>query len=329
METFLADAVCSVLSLTLNELFVLSHGKHFRSNPRIFKEKGTNKPGAKLSAEFLNSNLPATTLDEIKINNEIRKLIEIYTRTIEELQNAGTIQSLLTTINQQITKNAYEKEIIKECSSSSSVLKNLKTRLEEFRFEAEEKLLKASDFLNNLKSDWRIISKVNTLEYELVCKWEQTRFTQAMIVGEKEEKRLEKSFATLALKKENEQRVILDFEAFSTTQLNKYRELIEVWKNRYSKELSELLLSIGEKELKIKELNKRYNNHFEIYCQRKMFILEYLEQKIEQDRLHQLQTQRIESAVKIQAWWRGLMVRRCLGPYKKKTKKGKKGKKGK
>jgi len=27
-----------------------------------------------------------------------------------------------------------------------------------------------------------------------------------------------------------------------------------------------------------------------------------------------------KSATKIQAWWRGLMVRKCLGPYKKKKK---------
>lgn len=37
---------------------------------------------------------------------------------------------------------------------------------------------------------------------------------------------------------------------------------------------------------------------------------------------------RLKAATRIQAWWRGVMVRRCLGPFKKQKKKGK-GKKGK
>lgn len=46
----------------------------------------------------------------------------------------------------------------------------------------------------------------------------------------------------------------------------------------------------------------------------------------EQKRLEQEELERkIRAAIRIQAWWRGVMVRKCLGPFRKK--KGKKGKK--
>ncbi|XP_055847709.1 dynein regulatory complex protein 9 [Episyrphus balteatus] len=334
MDTFLRDAVTTVVTLSLNELIVLSHGKHLRSSTGIFQEKDTtNKPSEKKTGSgvelLAKSNLPIATLNEIKLNNELKKLIDIYIETMEELQNTGTIETLLATINQQIAKNKEQDKVIQEHNSSTLVLKNLKTKLTDFKSEAEEKLLKASETLNILKSDWRIISKVNELEYELVKKWEHTRFTQAVVVGEKEEENLEKMYAKFVAKTNTEQRVIFDFEAFSRRQFDKYSDMIEMWKKKYSTELSKLLINIKEKENKIKEVNKTYKKHYEIFCKRKMFIKEYMEQKAEQNRLYQLQMLRIQSAVKIQAWWRGLMVRRCLGPFRKKTKKNKKGKKSK
>ncbi|XP_068179723.1 dynein regulatory complex protein 9 [Antennarius striatus] len=55
-----------------------------------------------------------------------------------------------------------------------------------------------------------------------------------------------------------------------------------------------------------------------------------MEDEEEQEKLRQLEEQ-IRAATKIQAWWRGCMVRRGLGSFKKegKKKKGKKGKKKK
>lgn len=54
--------------------------------------------------------------------------------------------------------------------------------------------------------------------------------------------------------------------------------------------------------------------------------------KVKEERRKQQEEldRREKAATKIQAWWRGTMVRRCLGPYrKKKGKKGKGDKKGK
>ena len=58
------------------------------------------------------------------------------------------------------------------------------------------------------------------------------------------------------------------------------------------------------------------------------------EDKVEKERLRreaERELEELKACVKVQAWWRGIMVRRQLGPYriKKKGKKGKKSGKGK
>lgn len=63
------------------------------------------------------------------------------------------------------------------------------------------------------------------------------------------------------------------------------------------------------------------------YEQRQEFIEEYKKHKEELRKAALLLQRQTRAATKIQAWWRGTMFRRHLGPYKRKKKKGK-GKKG-
>lgn len=57
-----------------------------------------------------------------------------------------------------------------------------------------------------------------------------------------------------------------------------------------------------------------------------------MEDRIEKEKIRRKAEQEaleLKSTVKLQSWWRGMLVRKGLGPHGKKKKKGKKGKKGK
>ncbi len=73
---------------------------------------------------------------------------------------------------------------------------------------------------------------------------------------------------------------------------------------------------------KLQDLTKKYTDYEQVV----------VEDRIEKEKVRRLRDQELEelkSTVKLQSWWRGIMVRRQIGPYsKKKKKKGKKGKKG-
>lgn len=78
-------------------------------------------------------------------------------------------------------------------------------------------------------------------------------------------------------------------------------------------------------------LKLKYDDLVEQYNAREDEIQEYVEEKkIKDDAIMETEKQ-YEAVVRIQSWWKGLMVRRGLGQYRrKKAKKGaKKGKGGK
>lgn len=70
----------------------------------------------------------------------------------------------------------------------------------------------------------------------------------------------------------------------------------------------------------LQELTQRFHDYTKVVEEDKDE-----KEQLRKEAERELEEQR--SCTKIQAWWRGVMVRRQLGPYKPK-KKGKKGKKG-
>lgn len=94
-------------------------------------------------------------------------------------------------------------------------------------------------------------------------------------------------------------------------------------------ELAELNEKIKNLSSAIFEVCKKHERHQDIWTKRQEYIDEYKERKERERREYEIEQNRINSAIKIQAWWRGVMVRRHLGPYRRKKKGKKGGKKGK
>lgn len=77
-------------------------------------------------------------------------------------------------------------------------------------------------------------------------------------------------------------------------------------------------------------LKLKYDDLVEQFNVREEEVQEYLEEKKIKDDASSEAERKYEAIVKIQSWWKGIMVRRGLGQYRrKKTKGAKKAKKGK
>ncbi|PFX18748.1 IQ domain-containing protein G [Stylophora pistillata] len=105
-------------------------------------------------------------------------------------------------------------------------------------------------------------------------------------------------------------------------------EKVEYWMDKYDRdveqkqhELDVLKASKANDLAKLQELTQKYSEYEKVVIEDRV-AKEQARRKAEQE------LEELKSAVKIQSWWRGTMVRKQLGPYsKKKKKKGKKGKK--
>lgn len=99
------------------------------------------------------------------------------------------------------------------------------------------------------------------------------------------------------------------------------------WTEKYERELQQLDEQINETKDVMIALKLKFDEMNENYCFREEEVRDYLEERTIREHANNLVERQYEAIVKIQAWWRGILVRRNLGPYRrKKAKKSKKSK---
>ncbi|KAH8251951.1 hypothetical protein KR038_011925 [Drosophila bunnanda] len=213
-----------------------------------------------------------------------------------------------------------------QLQESKDELKKLKEDLATEKRVTKDKLLDLEDRIAETKYKLRCVSRVNDLEYSLVQRWEEGRLAQGTIWGENAERAYLRDILDIKQKLAREERVSTELRSFRQREIVDLHRRIEEWQERYISEMRRVDREADAWELRILEQKKQLERHREIYEERMIFVQEYRAQKAEEQRLHDLQVHRIECAVRLQAWWRGTMVRRGLGPFKKKPKRGKRGK---
>ena len=128
-----------------------------------------------------------------------------------------------------------------------------------------------------------------------------------------------------------ESRCNSEIESFLRTHHSLLEEKVEHWMEKYDTDVEtkqaelDALKSAKAADLsRLQELTQRYHEYSKVVQ----------EDKEEKERLRKESERELEelnACVNIQSWWRGVMVRKQLGPYKPKKKgkgKGKKGGKG-
>lgn len=119
----------------------------------------------------------------------------------------------------------------------------------------------------------------------------------------------------------------MTFLGFLQQQTKNYQKQTEEWTERYNYEVTTLDSEISKIKEEILEIKLKHGVMEEAYLIRQEDIDEYLTEKNIRDEAIALTERQWDSAVKIQSWWKGIMVRKGLGPYRRK--KGKSAKKAK
>ncbi|KAH8417580.1 hypothetical protein KR222_002296, partial [Zaprionus bogoriensis] len=224
--------------------------------------------------------------------------------------------------------NGEESAAVRELQQSRVELKQLQAQLEQQKIDGEAKLLELDERIADVRYNLKCVSRVNKLEYDLVVRWEAARVGQAQIWGENAERAYLRDILDYKQRVAREQRVSQELRAFRSRERADLQQRLEHWQQRYASESRRVEREAEAWELRILEVTKSLARHREENAQHVSFIGEYRAKKEEEQRLQDLQLHRIQCAVRLQAWWRGTMVRRGLGPFKKKPKRGKRGKGG-
>ncbi|PSN47746.1 hypothetical protein C0J52_04617 [Blattella germanica] len=262
------------------------------------------------------------TLDDLKSNESFKSLAEVM-----ELENKKNNEEATLIREGKINKdevarlrralNEGIKESIAKINAKQEVIARLKVR---------NTLIWIINDMFTLQDQIQDTFFVNDLKYKYVSHWETAREEQNTIRLSESEETCETKLTDLRNHIDLESRCHVEVEAYLKLAISSLEDDIEKWMTRYDNELEDrsdeiqrLRAKRAEHYTELEELALTYQHHqneIDAYLAHK--------EKKEAEAAHEEFINRM--ATKIQAWWRGVMVRRGLGPYRKKKKGKDKGK---
>ncbi|XP_046989973.1 dynein regulatory complex protein 9 isoform X1 [Schistocerca americana] len=253
--------------------------------------------------------------------------------TVEEIKATGSFHVLSRTVLQEILVQMEEKDLIEQEERNSEEVKYLQAKIVEEAKEIHDKLYQRDEIIAKLKDQMQDVMFDSEMQLRYVDHWERARQSQNLLKYNLQERHLTEAIEELEGQSSTEVKVGEAVERYINESQNKLLQEIDDWHHRYITELE-------ERQLHISKLTEQREQHFQeledlavLYQKHQEEIRDYLEFVAERERKAAEEIFINMTATRIQAWWRGTMVRRGLGPYRKKKSKGKekdaKGKKGK
>lgn len=219
--------------------------------------------------------------------------------------------------------------IVENFERNKKLYRYLSSKWKKDKEDFQEKLLKCDEKIFDLENEIKEVQVENEIKASLVIQWEQAREEQTVGRFKKERTAIQARIEKANSDYEKELRIYDEVEIFTQSEIERLQNLTHEWEERYARECLQLDEEIKSAKSRIEKTQDRIQALREVFIRRNIEIQSYLQQKAQLEEARRLEKLKWDSAVRIQAWWRGTMYRNCLGPYRKKKKAPKKGKSGK
>lgn len=266
-------------------------------------------------------------MSEGKLKDDIELIRCAMEVCIEEIENSNRFDRFATFIFNENREANDEYKLLITYSNNLDKLKDLQQKIKQRRVENEISLRQLDDNWFALKTECEDKQEILKLETRMVAKWESARHEQVEAVFNHELKMLNKAQDDLEEEMERELVVINETMAFYRAKCSKLESLIEQWERKFESERKELDDSIKHTKENIENVRSKYEMIKTVFLEREEFIENYYIEQKQLEECRKMETEKCAAAIRIQAWWRGNMVRKQLGPYRPKKKNKKPGKK--
>ncbi|NXF88698.1 DRC9 protein, partial [Eubucco bourcierii] len=250
-----------------------------------------------------------------KIQADRQYASDVIAVTMKKMQESGTFDSLTEANEREKAKKSEFHNFLIRAEEGKREIKSLKKQLQDVKKEIEIELQNRDDMIANLKDELQEMKTKMNRESSYVKKSTDLQVHQTQKKCSNAENGLDKEIQELKSKTDEEIRVHTAIENFLRQQHKKLEEKLEYWMDKYEKDMD-----AKDEELDALKASKANNlerlQRLAEECQ--MFEETIISDRAEKEaRRKQLEQDALElkSTLKLQAWWRGTMVRRYLGPY--------------
>lgn len=271
---------------------------------------------------------PLTPDNLEKVQADRAFLERVLYGTLMELSNSGGFQVLMDAVRSEKEKKARLQETIQKEEQGRKRVRALQRQLIDIRKEKEVEIQQRNEMIAHLKDQLQEMKAKTNMEGKYIKKCAEVSVAQTQKRCGLAERDNREEIEKLKDQIDEENRVNAEIESHLRTHQERLQKMMEHWMDKYDKDVEakqkelDILKASQTKDLeRLQELTK-------LYAEYEQVVVEDRIEKEKARRKAEQEAEELKSAIKMQSWWRGVMVRRALGPYsKKKKKKGKKGKK--
>ncbi|NXX94995.1 DRC9 protein, partial [Centropus bengalensis] len=250
-----------------------------------------------------------------KIQADRQYASDVITVTMKRLQESGTYNSLIEANEREKAKKSKFHDVLLRSEEEKRKVKALEKQLQDVKKETEIELQIRDDTIAQLKDELQDLEAKTEMESRYMKKSSDFQVQQTQMKCSSAENVLNKEIQKLRTKTEEENRVHMETEKFLRRRNEMVEEKLEYWIDKYEndmdakeKELDALKASRAN-DLELTQRTAKECLMFEIT------IIGDREERADKKRKEEREELELKSILKLQAWWKGTMVRKNLGPY--------------
>ncbi|XP_036706477.1 dynein regulatory complex protein 9 [Balaenoptera musculus] len=254
------------------------------------------------------------TLKKIQIDRQF--FSDVITETMQELQDSGTFTNLLKALGKERENKMHFYNIIAREKNGRKKIKSLQKQLLNVKRERQAEVQSRHEYIAHLKDQLQEMKAKTSMENRYMKRNTELQISQTQKKCSKTEELLLEEIEKLRLKTEEENRIHAEIEIFLRKEQQKLEEKLEFWMEKFDKdtemkqnELNALKAAKASDLAHLQELAKTIREYEQVIIEDRI-EKEKTRKKIEQDHLE------LKSSLKLQAWWRGTVVRKEIGGFK-------------
>ncbi|XP_030136112.4 dynein regulatory complex protein 9 isoform X1 [Taeniopygia guttata] len=240
---------------------------------------------------------------------------DVITVTIKKMEELGTFSSLTDANEREKAKKGKFYDILIREEKGNKEIKALQKQLHDVKKQTGQDLQNRDKVIDCLKDKLQeTTAKVNIESYYMKKNTDlQVQLTQKKCSSA--ENALEKEIQNLKSKIDEESQLHTEAENFLMQQYQEVKEKLEYWIERYKNDTAAKDEELDDlRALKAENLETMQRFAKECLTFQATIIIDRTDKEAKRKQREQ-EALELKSAVKMQAWWKGTMVRRFLGPY--------------
>ncbi|XP_063238761.1 dynein regulatory complex protein 9 [Bacillus rossius redtenbacheri] len=331
------SALATALEDCVDQLRILAFTEHKApAEPEeevLDLEERFGKPQRKPDAmEWISKGFPATEEPETpftKVQKDRARAERAVQRVLDELLEAGSFSSLEEAVARAAEVRRLERQLLEDELADSGHVELLRRQLGEELLQKTAQIAQKEEQVARLKDEIQSTVYQAELEQQYLRRWEDSRSVQNSLRLERSEGDLQRRLETLQLQLARENSLHDEKHNFLLQELENTEKNLEYWMAKYYEDTDAKAEEVAQLKEK-RRLNLKRLGELQLMLKAQgTEIAEYLAARERREQQEELERRSNAAATRIQSWWRGVMVRRGFGPFRKKRAKDKGKGKGK